>query len=223
MAPSTNKTTKGEIRMLTTEKLVISDNPIIQELYEKQRAERRYKQGLEFYDKDPGLGAIEYARQFVKGAGDRAEMLAIFSDLMSGDLQDPNDKRVKRCDHCGYYWRDDSKRNNRKVCSEMCRKSKDALRNRKAREKKRLLNLKPRKKTLMDDYVEWLEYPYWLDEYSMTKIGWKHEKPYKAETLDFVSNHQEAWGNGNRRKSYVNYDEGAAEESYSDYSWDDGF
>lgn len=179
--------------------------------------------GRELHDKDPGSGAIEYARQFVEGTDDRLEMLSILSELLDGQLHDPEDKRVKRCDYCGYYWRDESKRNNRRTCSDECKTAIKTLQKRKRRERQELLDPKPRKRKLSDDYVDWIEYPYWTNEYSMLKVGWKHEPPRKEPTLDFVEAHRGIWGDGNRRKTYVNYDESEAEESYDSYNWNDRF
>ncbi|HWO74377.1 MAG TPA: hypothetical protein VNM69_00510 [Bacillus sp. (in: firmicutes)] len=193
------------------------------EIIAKDKAESR--KGLNFYDRDPGAGAVDFARQFVIGKGDRAEILIILSELLDGGLHDPNDRRVKTCDYCGYLWRDESLRNNRRTCSDECKKNIKTLQRRQQRERQELLNPepKPRKRKLEDDYVYWLEYPYWTNEYSMIKVGWKYEPPRKYTKLDTIENRRGLWGNGNRRKSYVNYDEREAEESYDDRNWNDHF
>jgi len=149
--------------------------------------------------RDPGEGAIEFAKEII-GDMSRRQASVIMSDLLAGNLHDKSDKRIKRCDHCGYYWRDDSLRNTRKTCSDECRRKIKTLQRQKQREKQALFNPKPRKRTLMDDYYYWLEYPYWADEYSMLKIGWKYEVPHRASTIDFIEAKNELYGEGNRVK-----------------------
>src|SRR5690606_27898951 len=157
------------------------------------------KQTTENIYREPGAGAIEFAKQYV--IGHREFDLLSMSKLLDGDLHDPEDKRVKRCDYCGYFWRDDSLRNTKKTCSDDCKRSIKTLQRRKQREKQELLNPKPRKRTLMDDYVYWLEYPYWVNEYSMLKIGWKFERPASESLMDYIEAKEELLGKGNRKIS----------------------
>lgn len=149
--------------------------------------------------REPGAGAIEFTKQFIVGM-DRSEVAEIIGEVTRGELHDPADRRVKRCDYCGYFWRDDSLRNTKKTCSDDCKRSIKTLQRRKQREKQELINPKPKKRTLMDDYVYWLEYPYWINEYSMLKIGWKYEKPTGLATMDYIEAKNEIYGEGNRRK-----------------------
>ncbi|MBH9965589.1 hypothetical protein [[Bacillus] enclensis] len=156
--------------------------------------------------RDPGQGAIEYAKTFVVGVS-RSEAVTIFRDLKDGNLHDQSDKRVKRCDYCGYFWRDDSLRNTKKTCCDGCKTGIKTLQRRQQRADEELLNPKPRKHTLMDDYVWWLEYPYWANEYSMLKVGWKFEKPSGVALMDYVENSRNVYGDGNSKKSikHVSY------------------
>lgn len=149
-----------------------------------------------------GSGAIEFTKQFTVGMA-REEAALVIEQLMSGELHDSTDKRVKRCDYCGYYWRDDSMRNTKKTCSDDCKTSIKSLQKRQQRADKELLNPTPKKKkrTLMDDYVYWLEYPYWSNEYSMIKIGWKYERPSGVALMDYVESSRGLLGEGNRRKT----------------------
>lgn len=155
--------------------------------------------------RDPGAGAIEFAKDFMTGLREFDELT--IKILLDGRLHDQDDKRIKRCDYCGYFWRDPSLRNTRKTCSEECKRGIKTLQRRKQREKQDLLNPKPKKRTLIDDYVWWLEYPYWQNEESMIKIGWKFEKPHVAKTIDFIVAKNETLGEGNRMKTkrVVNY------------------
>lgn len=158
------------------------------------------KQTTENIYREPGAGAIEFAKQYV--IGHREFDLLSMSKLLDGDLHDPTDKRVKRCDYCCYFWRDDSLRNTRKTCSEECKRGIRTIQRRQQRADKELINPnpKPKKRTLMDDYVYWLEYPYWINEYSMIKIGWKYEKPTGLATMNYIEAKNEIYGEGNRRK-----------------------
>ncbi len=149
--------------------------------------------------RSPGKGAIEYTKQFTEGLT-QEDALPVISRILSGELIDASDKRVKHCDYCGYYWRDESLRNTRRTCSGECKTDIKTLQRRKQRADKELINPKPRKRTLQDDYIYWLEYPFWFNEYSMIKIGWKFEAPYDSETIDAVSANNQIYGEGNRMR-----------------------
>lgn len=155
--------------------------------------------------REPGAGAIEFTKYFMTGVRELDELTVKI--LLEGRLHDQDDKRIKRCDYCGYFWRDPSLRNTRKTCSNECKTGIKTLQRRKQREKQDLLNPKPRKRRLIDDYVWWLEYPYWQNEDSMIKVGWKFEKPHVAKTIDFIEAKNEILGEGNRMKAkrVVNY------------------
>lgn len=136
--------------------------------------------------RNPGAGASEFAKQLIDGMG-RDEAAKIISELLRGKLHNQSDKRVKRCDYCGYYWRDESLRNTRKTCSDECKTGIKTLQRQQQRERQAILIPKPQKKKLMDDYLSYLEYPYWSDEYSMLKMTWKYEVPYATETIEALA------------------------------------
>ena len=158
--------------------------------------------------REPGTGAIEFAKQYTVGI-DRNEAKQVISELLRGSLHDVSDKRVKRCDYCGYYWRDDSLRNTKRTCCDGCKKGVKTLQRREQRANEALLNPdpKPKKHRLIDDYIWWLEYPFWIHEYSMLKVGWKYEKPSGVALMDYVENKRDTYGRGNRKKStkHINY------------------
>lgn len=161
-----------------------------------------------------GVGAIKYAKELTDGMS-RTEIESGIEDLLQGVLNDPSDKRVKRCDYCGYWWRDNSLRNTKRTCCEDCKRSIKTLQRRKQRTDKVLLNPKlqtPKKHMLRDDYLWWLEYPCWANEYSMLKYGWKFERPMTIAKMDYVTSNHEMYGEGNRRKP----------RRTSDYHGDDG-
>lgn len=149
--------------------------------------------------REPGTGAIEFARPYVEGLH-REVARVVINDLIVGKLHDVSDKRVKRCDYCGYWWRDDSLRNRKRTCSDECKRNIKTVQRRQQRADAELLNPKPKKQVLMDDYVHWLEYPYWLNEYSMLKIGWKYSIPKGIEVMDYIEAKKGTYGEGNCRK-----------------------
>ena len=155
--------------------------------------------------KEPGEGAIEFAQQFIDGLT-REQAAPVIAALLKGELHDASDKRVKRCQYCGYYWRDGSLRNTKRKCSGECERGIKKLQTRQRRADKELLNPKPRKRVLMDDYVYWTEYPYWINEYSMVKIGWKHENPSGLAVMDYIEVKRSIYGEGNRKKVTRDFD-----------------
>ncbi|MBN9653880.1 hypothetical protein J0K78_06345 [Halobacillus sp. GSS1] len=148
----------------------------------------------------PGEGAVEYARQFVGDMGKTPEARETLIKLLNEELPGIEDRRVKRCDYCRYLWRDDSLRNNRKSCCEDCRQARRKLQKRKEREREELINPKPRKRTKKDDYVYWIEYPYWSNEDSMLAEAERYEKPYGVETLDYLDTQNQIYGEGNGKR-----------------------
>ncbi|MED5098658.1 hypothetical protein P9858_00810 [Niallia circulans] len=156
--------------------------------------------------RDPGIGAIEFAKQFIEGMT-MEEARPIVKQLLQGKLHDTDNKRIKGCDYCGYWWCDDSYRNTKRSCSVECKKNIKTMQRRKQRAAKELLNPKPRKHTLMDDYLWWYEYPFWINEYSMIKIGWKYERPHGLGVMNAIEAKREIYGPGNRKipKRVVDY------------------
>ncbi|UTY65831.1 hypothetical protein [Bacillus velezensis] len=132
--------------------------------------------------KNPGEGAIEFAIGFVKNKT-RAEALPIIKRLLQGDVHDAGDKRIKRCAYCGYYYRDQTKPNNSKTCSQFCKTDLDTLRRKKKNADKALLTSDKSLKKMEKLYVWWLDYPFWISEREMINRSWKHEKPVSSEKL----------------------------------------
>lgn len=145
---------------------------------------------------DPGVGAIEYALEYVSGMVWEQAVPEI-----SRMLKEPSaEKRVKCCDYCGYPWRDDSLRNTKRTCSNECKTAIKTIQKQIQRADKALLTGKTKKKTKRDEYyVWWLEYPFWLDEYEMLKQTWKHEVSRDESLIDYVHGQREIYGEGNRK------------------------
>ncbi|WP_077624963.1 hypothetical protein [Sediminibacillus massiliensis] len=149
---------------------------------------------------EPGAGAIEYASQIVGDLSKSPESIQVITQLLNGELHDTDDKQVKRCDYCRYFWRDDSLRNNKRTCCEECKRKVKTLQKRKQRERRELLNPTSKKRKKKDDYVYWLEYPYWINEESMFDEGERFEKPMKTEVLDYIHTKNQKYGVGNRKR-----------------------
>lgn len=152
--------------------------------------------------REPGAGAVDFAQVTIElidvsDITTRDDLLALMHFIMTHKT---NEKRVKRCDFCGYQWYDDSLRNTRKTCSSECKTGIKTLQRAKQRETARLIARQVRKKTKRElNYYYWFEYPFWLSEYEMLKQSWKYEVPYDAEFMSVVDANNQIYGVGNRR------------------------
>jgi hypothetical protein len=145
----------------------------------------------------PGEGAIKYASEHLAGLT-REQAAAQVARLLK---ELPDDKRVKRCDYCGYPWRDISLRNTMRTCSKECKTGAKTLQKKKQRADKALLTGKMKKPTKREEYYYWwFEYPFWIDEYEMLKQSWKYEKPMDHEKIAYIIGNQQIWGPGNRKR-----------------------
>lgn len=147
----------------------------------------------------PGEGAISFAQVYTEGFT-KHESLSVIQSLMRGELHDVSDKRVKRCGHCNYFYRDQTKPNNSRTCSRECKISQDTMKRRMKRADEALLN--PKKKSKREQYyIYWLEYPFWLNEYEMLKQTWKYEAPHSPDKINRISAAKQRDGNiGGKKK-----------------------
>jgi len=153
--------------------------------------------------KNPGTGAIEFARQYVEGLTIK-EALPVIERLLKGELHDPADKRIKRCAYCGYYYRDKTRPNNSRTCSRECKIANDTLKRAKKRADAALL--KPIKKEMYTYYAYWLEYPYYISEHYMLRRAHNHERPFTPEKLAQID---AAKQRGYKRKGYARPTDGS--------------
>lgn len=133
--------------------------------------------------RQPGAGAIEFAKEYISGL-DRRQALPIIKQLIAGKLHDKTDKRIKRCEYCGYFYRDKTRPNNSKTCSKACKIAKDTLNRAKKNADKAVL--KPKKdieKEIYTAYTHWLEYPFYLNEHYMLKHAHDRENPFDYDKL----------------------------------------
>lgn len=121
---------------------------------------------------EPGEGAIEYAQSITVGL--TREQAA----LVLRNLEKQADPRVKRCETCGYYFRDKTKPNNARVCSQRtCKTVRKSAQRWAQRGRGRPRTAKP------IVYAWWLEYPYWLSERIMLSRAWSYERPRDPDKL----------------------------------------
>lgn len=145
----------------------------------------------------PGAGALAFHRNHVAGLPLQQSEIFI-RQLYNGELEFITDnKRVKRCAYCDFYWRDNSSRNNAKLCSEACRKAHRALQ--KAEERARKPKAAPEKLLEIDYYIHELEYAYWLDDKRMNNYIARHERLSSGKLIEVASNQRQALGDGNHK------------------------
>lgn len=131
--------------------------------------------------REPGQGAIDFATQFVVRLT-REQAKPIIKQLLAGNLHDKTDKRIKRCQYCGYYYRDKTRPNNSKTCSRECKIAIDTLKRARKNADKALLKL-DFEKELYTYYARHLEYPFYLSEHYMLKRAHNHETPCTDDKL----------------------------------------
>lgn len=149
--------------------------------------------------REPGTGAIAFARPFVDGLT-REQALPVIERLLRGELHDTTDERIKRCAYCGYFFRDRTRPKIAKTCSRECKIVRDTLNRAMKRADEALLN--PKRKTKRDElYASELEYPFWLDEREMFLHSYKYESSFDYQHLEMIAAaRQRAERIGGRRK-----------------------
>ncbi|MGE6487752.1 hypothetical protein [Paenisporosarcina sp. NPDC076898] len=114
---------------------------------------------------DPGTGAVDFAMRYVEELTlNHVEELV--EDLVNGNFEEIDDKKVRRCQFCGYYYRDVTKNNSSLTCSDDCKTGKDIVL--KAYRRKLESEGKPKRLSYEDlYYAQGLEYPFWANEFHM--------------------------------------------------------
>lgn len=124
---------------------------------------------------EPGAGAIQFARElYYKYAAAENDPILTAQRIIDAEYPEHEHKKVKCCQYCGYFFRDKTKNNSSKVCSDDCKAGKDVvMRTHKRRTK---AADKPRKLTNRQKYYySHYEYPFWINEYEMMKDAWSRE------------------------------------------------
>lgn len=117
----------------------------------------------EYILREPGEGAIEFARRYIGPGMDEDAALDILTEVIDGRVAEIFDKKVKRCGYCGHLFRDKTKNISGKYCAKSC---KDKLDYAKKKAKRKVTSVKSgtRRKSFEDKYYySHLEYPFWLD------------------------------------------------------------
>ncbi|AWE07895.1 hypothetical protein DCE79_11080 [Lysinibacillus sp. 2017] len=116
--------------------------------------------------KNPGSGAIEFARRYIGPGHDYEEMLEIMSAVIDGHFAEIHDKKVKRCQCCGFYYRDKTKNNSGTTCSRECKAIKDSVLKTYAR-RVRAEEKGTTRKSYKDGRYYGGEYSFWCNEQAM--------------------------------------------------------
>ncbi|MFD2923882.1 hypothetical protein [Halobacillus naozhouensis] len=165
--------------------------------------------------RDPGTGAIEFAREYVQGL-DELEALSVINSLLNGELHDSTDKRIKRCNYCGYHYKDNTRPNNAKVCSHECREARKVInRTRKRR------TAKPPKPTKKDIYYVKAPdgYDFWINEREMLKYFDNRETVFddkKIEQIAAAKHRKESMG-GKKTPKYTSSYQGDEKGAGTDH------
>lgn len=133
--------------------------------------------------RQPGEGAIDFAKGFTDGLT-QPQALFVITDLLAGKLHDSADTRIKRCEWCGYLYRDKTKPNSAKTCCRPCKYAKDN--HAKAVKKADKALAKPKsnaKESMYTYYAGHLEYPYYISEHYMLKRAHRYESPFAPDKL----------------------------------------
>lgn len=112
----------------------------------------------------PGEGAVEYAAELTEGLT-REEAAAIIRKLLREPGDDP---RIKRCEVCGYPFRDKTRPGNAKVCGDTCKTTRKTVQRAEQRARKDVD--KPKRVRRYDQ------------EAFMRRL-WNYEKPYDPDKL----------------------------------------
>lgn len=118
------------------------------------------------FNVEPGEKAVALAREYISSEMTYEEMLEVMAHVIDGYIEVENRKRLRICNCCGYFFIDVTKNNSALICSDSCKKKKDAVLQELRREERRAD--KPRRLSFKDIYyVQYLkdgtklEYPYW--------------------------------------------------------------
>lgn len=147
---------------------------------------------------DPGAGALEFALAYVGEEITLARVEPLVKELVAGNAHDPTDRKIKRCDYCGYYFRDKTRPNNSVVCSADCRKLRKALN---ARTEYVPAPPKPRPAGLD------LEYPFYKNPSTMHKYSRNEllKSPHSIANIQAARLRDERIGGKRRKREIIQY------------------
>ena len=150
----------------------------------------------------PGAGAIKLARQYINTDTEYYDALEIMEDIINGCFDEVEDKRIKRCDYCGYFYQDNTKHNYSRTCSTECKRKKD-IELKKARYKKQRRSFKELHS------AHHLEYPFWESEDHMEEYERKqgcYSYGDNFESYIAQEKNKEAIGGKKKTPQIIDYD-----------------
>lgn len=127
----------------------------------------------------PGAGAVDLAQRYYFFNMVNYDELEIATALIDGNFKGVDDPKVRRCAHCGYYYRDKTKNNMSVTCSKECASGKDIVLKAWRREVRK--DDKLRRLTWLDLHYassykgEPLEYPFWRSDWHMFEYDRKRK------------------------------------------------
>lgn len=151
----------------------------------------------------PGPGALEYMRELAEKF--EADLLDIYEEIDSY-LLNVDEKGIKRCQYCGYPFRDTTRNKSKLVCSDRCKRKKDIF----LRKYKRSLNPN-RRLSYRELHMTGHEtgYTIWKSDYAMQNYDRNNKVDFYGKGLDEIEGRQQIRSmNGGRRKvtNFISYD-----------------
>lgn len=161
----------------------------------------------------PGTGAVEFARRYFPINVEYHDALEIATAVIDGHFEGVDDSKVRRCAHCGYYYRDKTKNNSSVTCSKECGTGKDVVLKAWRREVRKVG--KVRRLTWLDLHYassyqgEPLEYPFWSSDWHMFEYDRKRKVYSFGDDFEqYVAQQKRKAEMGGKRKTaeQIDYD-----------------
>lgn len=166
-----------------------------------------------FLKVEPGTGAIELARKYFPPNVEYHDALEIAAALIDGHFEGIDDPKVRRCAHCGYYYRDKTKNNSSVICSKECASGKDIVLKAWRREVRKVG--KVRRLSWLDLHYassykgDPLEYPFWSSDWHMFEYDRKRKVYSFGDDFEqYVAQQKRKAEMGGKRKTaeQIDYD-----------------
>lgn len=161
----------------------------------------------------PGAGAVDLAQRYYFFNMVDYDELEIAAALVDGHFEGVDDPKVRRCAHCGYYYRDRTKNNMSVTCSKECASGKDIVLKAWRREVRK--DDKVHRLTWLDLHYassykgEPLEYPFWRNDWHMFEYDRKRKVYSFGDDFEqYVAQQKRKAEMGGKRKTaeQIDYD-----------------
>ncbi|MEG0471097.1 MAG: hypothetical protein RR588_02070 [Solibacillus sp.] len=166
-----------------------------------------------FLKVEPGAGAVDLAQRYYFFNMANRDELEIAEALVDGRFEGVDDPKVRRCAHCGYYYRDKTKNNMSVTCSKECASGKDIVLKSWRREVRKVG--KVRRLSWLDLHYassyqgEPLEYPFWSSDWHMFEYDRKRKVYSFGDDFEqYVAQQKRKAEMGGKRKTaeQIDYD-----------------